>query len=218
MSIFFGSDKAEALNLGSNLVYEVWVGDQLIFPQAEELRYAYGHIVDRNVGYKTASIPWWARTVHMFALGAGGGGAGGDGAVVRWGMPGKPGAVKHAALTREPKEGDEIKMQFHPPGLGAEPNKTGFRGGSTIIEYPGGILTAEGGAGGTGFSITESSPEPPGTLSAEGTDYVFGYNVASAVGYPNAGFGGGGGRGGIFGAAQSGKDGRAGAAALVFLP
>lgn len=216
MTILLGDHEVEAMHLGNKMIFEVWVGDSLIWPKPENI--ARGVYYDgEGVGYTTLLVPWWTREAHIFAMGAGGGGGGGDGAIGRWGRPGSPGQAQYTKYTREPGGGEEIRTQIHPAGKGGEKEKNGGAGGSTIVEYQGGILTAAGGAGGSGYSAIRVNPSSPQTISLSDPETRFGPQTFPDY-YPDAGYGGGGGRGGTFGNAGSGEDGRRGIVFVIFTP
>lgn len=216
MTIFLGNHEVEAMHLGNKMVFEFWVGNDLIWPKPDNI--ARGIFYDgEGVGYTTLPVPWWARSAHIFAMGAGGGGGGGDGAVGRWGRPGSPGQTRYVKYTREPGHGEEIHTQIHPAGKGGAAESDGGVGGSTIVEYRGGILTAAGGAGGSGYSTLRTDPSPPERISLSDPETRFGPETFPSH-YPNAGYGGKGGRGGTFGSADGGKDGRRGIVFVIFTP
>ena len=214
MSIHVGDQEIPVLYRGRWMVEQVWVGDTLVFPEAEVLTGGRSAVAPGGEGPSTTLVPWWARTIHVAVLGCGGGGHGGDGAANRWGHPGDPGKWATHTWTRDPAEGDVLSTVIGSPGAGGAKEKSGGAGGACSVTYRGHTITGAGGSGGQNYSVNETSRKSPGSVQIGG----FQWGPNSANSFPERGYGGRGGKGGVFGSADPGQPGNYGVIFWIFDP
>lgn len=185
--VYLGGQLARAVYRGT---VEVWRRDPL------QLDNATGELV----------VPSWAALFDYVLLGGGGGGQGGNGANSRTGTGGAAGQWLTGTVAVVP--GQRLRLAIGAAGLGgakSAPDRIGTAGGATTLTLPDGrVLTAPGGAAGTGFSDTPGAS--PGTRDYQGIIAVGGVQAgANQDGHPPGG-GGGPGTGGIFGGGNAGRN------------
>lgn len=209
MPIYYDENPITRITAEGREISRIYLGDRQVWTSGP-IQHPAEQKMWASRGTYNYLIPPWAGYIDIVRLGAGGGGAAGDGAIARAGQGGNAGTWALARIDVRTLTSRHLLVEVGAGGAEGRASSTapGSNGGASKVSVDGVTIgsSASGGAGGVGAAGTANGGSS-GNRQLHGRNYTGGNGGTggSGVGKPGGrGSGGGGGNGGIFGQFREG--------------